>query len=111
MACRLKAAGSPNYANGFQVALHEHALEIPLHWKQPRAIFVNSMSDLFHKDVPFDFISRVFDVMRRAEQHVFQVLTKRARLLATLAQRLDWPANVWMGVLLYLSGHQHRIDA
>ena len=98
MALRLKAAGSPNYANGFQVTLHEHSLEIPLRWKQPRTIFVNSMSDLFHKDVPFDFISKVFDVMHLASQHRFQILTKRSDRLLKLSSKLTWPENVWMGV-------------
>jgi protein gp37 len=98
MALRLKAAGSPNYTNGFKVTLHPHALEIPLRWKQPRTIFVNSMSDLFHKDVPFHFISKVFDVMRRASHHRFQILTKRSGRLLKLSSKLTWPQNVWMGV-------------
>ena len=110
MALRLKAAGSPNYANGFHVTLHEHALEIPLHWKQPRAIFVNSMSDLFHKDVPFDFISKVFDVMHRASQHRFQILTKRSERLLELSARLSWPENVWMGVTVENADCTFRID-
>ena len=98
MALRLRAAGSPNYANGFRVTLHHHALEIPLRWKQPRTIFVNSMSDLFHKDVPFDFISKIFDVMHRAPHHRFQILTKRSHRLLELSSKLNWPDNVWMGV-------------
>ena len=98
MALRLKAAGSPNYANGFRVTLHHHALEIPLRWKKPRTIFVNSMSDLFHKNISFDFISKVFDVMRRASHHRFQILTKRSGRLMKLSSRLTWPENVWMGV-------------
>jgi len=110
MALRLKAAGSPNYANGFQVTLHEHALEIPLRWKQPRTIFVNSMSDLFHKDVPFDFISKVFDVMRRASQHRFQILTKRSERLLKLSAGLSWPENVWMGVTVENADCTFRID-
>jgi len=110
MALRLKAAGSPNYANGFHVTLHEHALEIPLRWKRSRAIFVNSMSDLFHKDVPFDFISKVFDVMRRASQHRFQILTKRSERLLELSARLSWPENVWMGVTVENADCTYRID-
>ncbi len=110
MALRLKAAGSPNYANGFHVTLHEHALEIPLRWKRPRAIFVNSMSDLFHKDVPFDFISKVFDVMQRASQHRFQILTKRSERLLKLSARLSWPENVWMGVTVENADCTFRID-
>ncbi|MGB2866292.1 MAG: phage Gp37/Gp68 family protein [Sedimentisphaerales bacterium] len=117
MALRLKAAGSPNYAKGFQVTLHEHALEIPLRWKQPRTIFVNSMSDLFHKDVPFDFISKVFDVMHRATLHRFQILTKRSERLLELSARLSWPENVWMGVTVenadctFRIGHLKQTDA
>ncbi|MFH1717664.1 MAG: phage Gp37/Gp68 family protein [Planctomycetota bacterium] len=110
MALRLKAAGSPNYANGFRVTLHEHALEVPLRWKQPRSIFVNSMSDLFHKDVPFDFISKVFDVMRRASHHRFQILTKRSDRLLKLSSKLIWPQNVWMGVTVENADCTYRID-
>ncbi len=110
MALRLKAAGSPNYANGFRVTLHHHALELPLHWKQPRAIFVNSMGDLFHKDVPFDFISQVFDVMHRAPRHRFQILTKRSDRLLKLSTRLTWPQNVWMGVTVENADSAFRID-
>lgn len=95
---RLKAMGNPNYANGFELTVQEHMLEVPLRWKQPRTIFVNSMSDLFHKDIDLDYIQRVFDVMRRASQHRFQVLTKRADRLAEIAMELPWPENVWMGV-------------
>src|SRR4030042_1206095 len=84
MAKRLEAMGQPNYANGFRLTLHEDALELPLRWKKPQMIFVNSMSDLFHKAVPIDFIQRAFDVMRRAEWHQFQVLTKRSERLLEL---------------------------
>lgn len=110
MALRLQAAGSPNYANGFRVTLQHHALELPLRWKQPRAIFVNSMSDLFHKDVPFDFISQIFDVMRRASHHRFQILTKRSDRLLKLSVRLTWPQNVWMGVTVENADYAFRID-
>ena len=82
MAWRLQAMGQPNYANGFKLTLHEHALEAPLSWKKPQVIFVNSMSDLFHRDVPVEFIQQVFSVMRRASWHTFQVLTKRSERLA-----------------------------
>ena len=77
MALRLQAMGQPNYANGFAVTLHDDVVERPLSWRKPQTIFVNSMSDLFHDRVPLDFIARVFDVMRRATWHRFQVLTKR----------------------------------
>ncbi len=98
MAARLQAMGQRNYRNGFAVTCHPHMLDYPLHLKQPRNIFVNSMSDLFHEDVPEDFIRRVFEVMAAAPRHRFQVLTKRAVRLAALAPHLPWPDNVWMGV-------------
>jgi protein gp37 len=98
MALHLRAAGSRNYANGFRVTLHPHMLKTPLRWKRPRTIFVNSMSDLFHKDVPSDFISLVFDVMCEASDHRFQALTKRSGRLPQLSSRLRWPKNAWMGV-------------
>ncbi len=98
MAARLQAMGQPNYRNGFAVTCHPHMLDYPLHLKQPRNIFVNSMSDLFHEDVPEDFIRQVFEVMAAAPRHRFQVLTKRAVRLAELAPRLPWPDHVWMGV-------------
>ncbi len=110
MALRLKAAGSPNYAHGFRVTLHHHALEIPLRWKKPRTIFVNSMSDLFHKNISFDFISKVFDVMRRASHHRFQILTKRSGRLLKLSSRLTWPENVWMGVTVENVNCSFRIN-
>jgi len=110
IALRLKAAGSPNYANGFRVTLHHHALEIPLRWKQPRTIFVNSMSDLFHKDIPFDFILKVFEVMRRSTHHRFQILTKRSGRLLKLSSRLIWPENVWMGVTVENTDCSFRIN-
>src|SRR5437763_11310100 len=81
LAKRLRAMGNPSYLNGFELTLHERVLETPLSWKKPRTVFVNSMSDLFHKDVPAEFILRVFDVMRRAAQHTFKVLTKRSERL------------------------------
>jgi len=110
MAKRLHAMGQPNYANGFKLTLHPQALEIPLGWKKPQMIFVNSMSDLFHKDVPVDFIQQVFDVMRRADWHTFQVLTKRAERLLEIDPRIEWPANVWMGVSVENQDHKFRID-
>ncbi|MCI0609603.1 MAG: phage Gp37/Gp68 family protein, partial [Anaerolineae bacterium] len=87
MAKRLHAMGQPNYVNGFKLTMHENVLEKPLEWKKPQVIFVNSMSDLFHKDVPFEFIEKVFDVMKRAHWHQFQVLTKRAERVAQLSHR------------------------
>jgi len=110
MAMRLKAMGQPKYANGFKLALHEDKLKQPLGWKKPSVIFVNSMSDLFHKDVPLTFTHKVFDVMRRASWHTFQVLTKRSRRLLELNPEIDWPSNVWMGVSVENRDHTFRIE-
>ena len=110
MARRLQAMGSQNYRNGFRLTLHEHMLELPLHWRKPRLVFVNSMSDLFHAEVPFDFIARVFAVMQSCRHHVFQILTKRPKKLAAFAARLEhWPANVWMGVTVENDRHFDRV--
>jgi protein gp37 len=98
MAKRLQAMGVERYRNAFQVTLHEDLIELPLKWKRPRLVFVNSMSDLFHENVPLDFIQRVFETMVRCPEHNFQVLTKRSRRLRELACRLPWPSNVWIGV-------------
>lgn len=110
MAHRLQAMGQTNYANGFKLTLHEHMLERPLGWKNPSLIFVNSMSDLFHEDVPLIFIQRVFDVMRRASWHRFQILTKRSGRLLELGSQLDWPPNIWMGVSVETDKYKFRID-
>lgn len=110
MARRLKAMGQPNYRNGFRVTVHEHALETPLSWRRPQIVFVNSMSDLFHEDVPVGFIRQVFDVMRKAHWHLFQVLTKRSGRLADLSPLLPWPDNVWMGVTVESAEYVHRLD-
>ena len=110
MAKRLQAMGQPNYVNGFRLTTHEHVLEHPLKWKKPRLIFVNSMSDLFHKDVPVDFILRVFDTMRRAWWHRFQVLTKRSDRLLELDAQIKWPPNVWVGVSIENEDYTFRIN-
>ncbi len=110
MANRLQAMGQPNYREGFAVQCHESALDLPLRWRKPRTIFVNSMSDLFHESIPADFIHRVFSVMQAAPQHQFQVLTKRADRLASLAPTLPWPKNVWMGVTVENQACTWRID-
>jgi protein gp37 len=110
MALRLRAMGQKNYANGFNLTLHESALELPLRWKRPQTIFVNSMSDMFHQRVPQDFIARAFDVMTRAHWHRFQVLTKRADRLASLSAQLTWSENIWMGVSVESEKFAHRID-
>jgi protein gp37 len=110
MANRLQGMGQRNYARGFELALQPHMLELPLRWKKPRRIFVNSMSDMFHKDVPVGFIRQVFDVMRRADWHEYQVLTKRSERLLELDPILDWPKHVWMGVSVENPRFVHRID-
>ena len=110
MARRLQAMGHLNYVNGFQLTLHEHMLEQPLGWKKPQMVFVNSMSDLFHRDVPSEFILKVFDTMRRASWHTFQVLTKRSGRLVELDPHLDWPSNVWMGVSVENQDYTFRIE-
>jgi protein gp37 len=110
MAKRLEAMGQPNYANGFKLTLHEHVLELPLHWKKPRIIFVNSMSDLFHKQVPLTFIQCTFDVMRRAHWHQFQILTKRSDRLLELDPLLGWEPNIWMGVSVENQDYTFRLD-
>lgn len=102
--------GQPNYVRGFKLTMHEHVLERPLEWKKPQMIFVNSMSDLFHHGIPLEFIQRVFEIMRRASWHTFQVLTKRSERLLELNQAIDWPANVWMGVSVENSDYTFRID-
>ena len=98
MAKRLKAMGSDRYREGFDITLHPDLLDVPRRWRQPRTVFVNSMSDLFHEDIPDAYIARVFETMRVCPQHTFQVLTKRAERLAALAPRLSWSKNIWMGV-------------
>lgn len=110
MAKRLKAMGQPNYANGFKLTMHDKALELPLRWRKPQSIFVNSMSDLFHDQVPLEFILSVFDVMKRANWHRFQVLTKRSERLLELSSRLPWSSNIWMGVSVENQDYSHRID-
>lgn len=110
MANRLKAMGQHNYAGGFKVALHEHALELPLTWRKSQTIFVNSMSDLFHQSVPKEFILRVFDVMRKANWHKYQVLTKRAERLGELSPVIAWEPHVWMGVSVENQDNVYRID-
>jgi len=110
MARRLKAMGHPNYARGFELRMHEHMLDLPLSWRKPRMIFVNSMSDLFHRAVPVEFIQRVFDVMRQASRHTFQVLTKRSERLLRLSRQLLWPGNVWAGVSVENQDHAFRIE-
>ena len=110
MAYRLQAMGQPNYQNGFQLTLHEQMLLLPLMWKKPRMIFVNSMSDLFHKDVPISFIEKTFAVMQKASWHTFQVLTKRSKRLQEIDAIIDIPENVWVGVSVECDDYLNRID-
>ncbi len=110
MAKRLQAMSNRNYKNGFDLALHEHMLELPLKWKKPRIVFVNSMSDMFHEDVPISFIQKCFDVMRKAHWHEFQILSKRADRLQQVSEFIDWPNNVWMGVSVENCDYTWRID-
>lgn len=110
MARRLQCMGQPNYRNGFKLTIHEHMLELPLTWRTPRMIFVNSMSDLLHRDVPLDFILRAFDIMRRASWHTFQVLTKRSQRLMELEGVVEWPSNVWVGVSVENADYRYRMD-
>ena len=109
MAHRLAAMGQERYRNGFEVTLQSDTVQLPLNWAEPRVIFVNSMSDLFHEDVPEFFIQSVFDTMVTAHWHIFQILTKRAERLAELAPRLAWPKNIWMGVSVESPQYVRRI--
>ncbi len=112
MARRLKAMGVEKYRNGFNVAIHPESLNEPYTWKKSRVVFVNSMSDLFHEDVPVDFIRGVFRVMKENPQHVFQVLTKRTELALEYdrAGWLDWTDNIWLGTSVEDEQVTHRID-
>jgi protein gp37 len=119
LAKRLKAMGSSKYqldgdprtsGPGFRMTLHPDALDIPRTWRMPRMIFVNSMSDLFHPDVPFEFIEQVFEVMASTPRHTYQILTKRSNCLAQLSGDLSWPTNVWMGVSVESASYAFRLD-
>jgi protein gp37 len=110
MTRRLLAMGIEKYKNGFAVAVHEDALHIPYTWKKPKVVFVNSMSDLFHPEVPVTFIEKVFEVMNNTPQHTYQVLTKRAERLYELHHRLNWTPNIWMGVSVENEKEADRID-
>ncbi|HIH97076.1 MAG TPA: phage Gp37/Gp68 family protein, partial [Thermoplasmata archaeon] len=107
---RLQAMGQPNYRNGFKLTLHPHMLKRPLEWKKPSQIFVNSMSDLFHQDIPLEFILQVFDTIKEANWHQFQVLTKRSERLLTFSPKINWPDNVWMGVSIENQDYTYRVD-
>jgi protein gp37 len=110
MANRLQAMGQPNYRNGFKVTLQPQMLDLPLRWKAPQRIFVNSMSDLFHMDVPLEYVKKVFSVMIRADWHQFQVLTKRSERLREVSPLLEWRDHIWMGVSVENADYIRRID-
>jgi protein gp37 len=110
MAKRLHAMGQPNYAHGFKVTTHPHVLDMPLHWRKPQMVFVNSMSDFFHESVPTEFIVRAFDVMVKANRHTYQILTKRSERLLALSNMLPWQPHIWMGVTVESADYAYRID-
>ena len=110
LAKRLQAMGQANYRNGFELTLQPQMLELPLRWKTPKRIFVNSMSDLFHDDVPASYITQVFDVMNRAHWHQYQVLTKRSERVMQLNLDLAWAPQIWMGVSVESEKYLSRID-
>jgi len=102
--------GQANYRDGFKLTLQPQMLELPLRWKTPKRIFVNSMSDLFHEDVPMDYIKQVFDVMALAHWHQYQILTKRSDRVFELSRKLNWVPQIWMGVSVETEKYTHRID-
>ncbi|MDQ8195788.1 phage Gp37/Gp68 family protein [Coraliomargarita sp. SDUM461004] len=110
MAKRLEAMGVQRYQKGFKLQTHDDLIDLPKSWKKPRVVFVNSMSDLFHKDVSLSFIKKVFKTMNECPQHTFQVLTKRSDRLMTLAPKLNWTSNIWMGVSVENNDVQDRIE-
>jgi protein gp37 len=110
MATRLQAMGQKNYRNGFSLTCHPEMLDVPKRWRKPRLIFVNSMGDLFHKDVPLSFIKDVFNVISSTPRHTYQLLTKRSERLAELSHELTWPTNLWMGVSVECEAVTWRID-
>ena len=107
---RLQLMGQTNYRNGFKLTLQPQMLDLPLRWKTAKRIFVNSMSDLFHKDVPVEYIKEVFAVMSRADWHQFQVLTKRSERLRELSEHLPWPAHIWQGVSIESDRYADRVE-
>lgn len=110
MAKRLQGMGNRKYVNGFKVTLHKNCLTEPLNWNKPSLIFVNSMSDLFHEEVPIGFIKQVFDIMNQATWHTFQILTKRAERLVSISEQLNWSPNIWQGVTVESEKYKSRIE-
>lgn len=111
MSKRLQSMGNFKYMHGFEVAIHGHILNDPLRWVKPRRIFVNSMSDLFHEEIPYDFLKDIFKVMNKANHHVFQVLTKRPHIAFARTHSLKFSDNIWLGVSIESEDYQHRIDS
>ena len=109
MAKRLKAMGNPKYKQGFELTLHAENLQMPYTWRKPRCVFVNSMSDLFHEDIPFSFLKQVFDVMNDNPAHTFQILTKRSDTLLEYHRHLIWTDNIWMGVTVESQEYIQRL--
>ena len=107
---RLQAMGNERYKDAFKVTVHRDLFEKPLDWKKPKMIFVNSMSDIFHEDIPEQDILDLFDVMNRATWHTFQVLTKRADRMVELSDRINWTDNIWMGVSVENSDALNRCE-
>lgn len=110
MAIRLKNMGQKKYKNGFKVATHKDSLDIPLSWTEPKKIFVNSMSDLFHVEIPEKFILDVFEIMSKANWHQFQVLTKRPERALKLNKKLKWESNIWFGATIESQDYLHRLN-
>lgn len=110
MSRRLKAMGQEKYKNGFEITIHPNVLDEPQLWKKPRTVFVNSMSDLFHEDIPESFIMDTFKVMNNYPIHTFQILTKRAERLAELSDKITWTKNIWIGVTVESSDYINRIE-
>ena len=110
LAHRLKAMGNRRYANGFSLTLHHDLIDLPLKWREPKFVFVNSMSDLFHEQMPLSFIQSVFKTMEKADKHVFQILTKRSHRLLEVSDKIPWPSNVWMGVTVESQKYVDRIS-
>ncbi|MDD5224083.1 MAG: phage Gp37/Gp68 family protein [bacterium] len=110
LAFRLKSMGQKNYINGFNLTLHENLLDTPFKLHNPKMIFVNSMSDLFHKNIPFEFINKIFIIMMQTNIHKYQILTKRSQRLLELNNKLIWPSNVWMGVSVENAAYTFRIN-
>lgn len=110
LAKRLQAMKNPRYKNGFNVTCHADLIDLPLKWKKPRMIFVNSMSDIFHEEVSDEFILQLFETMRKADWHTFQVLTKRPERLQTLGKQLIWTDNIWFGVTIEAQKYIKRLD-